>query len=111
MTRCYYAIHPPECPGDTPKCSAEHNIEAVLRARSLIQDRSNQDARVAHERITMYQNALSASERRVQRLTRALRTALQIRARAFRAGFNECLELVEAGVVPEKMPAPTADEE
>ena len=68
---------------------------------------------VAHlkKRVRDLEQAAASSQSRIKRLTACLRAALQIRARAFRAGFNECLELVEAGVVPEKMPAPMADEE
>ena len=48
-------------------------------------------------------NVERQTEQRVKRLTRALRMALKVRATAFAAGFNECLELLEAGIVPEKM--------
>jgi hypothetical protein len=36
VRRCYYAIHPPECSGDTPKCSAEVLIAELGRKNEAL---------------------------------------------------------------------------
>lgn len=62
---CFYAIHPPECPGDTPKCSLEL---ARVRAVDNLQY-AEKDVRRAEDVVSVARSVLKAIEN--ERMARA----------------------------------------